>query len=155
MTLHSRQAWTKPVFSILVAMLSGTAMAHGEGSNQIEVTEAEAVLDEFNSALSEGDGEAALELLSDDAVILEGGLAETRGEYADHHLASDMAFLANIEQERLSRQILQAGGALVIITRTQLSGHYDGRKIDMVNAETAVLVQANGHWQISHLHWSD
>jgi hypothetical protein len=148
---YLQQTWAGLLLGILVAMIAGSTLAHGE---KTQATEAEAFLDVFNRALSQGDGERALGLLSQNAVILEGGVAQTRSEYAEHHLGSDMAFLAKLQQERLSRQILQVGGAVVIITRTQLSGYYEDREIDVVSAETAVIARANDTWEIRHLHWS-
>lgn len=154
MSLHLNQVSAGLVVSMLVAMIAGPTVAQGEENDQAEATAAEVVLDQFSQALNQGNGNRALELLSEHAVILESGIAQTRSEYADHHLGSDMSFLANLKQSQLSRQILHAGDAVVIISRTQLSGHYDDQEIDIVSAETAVLVQANGKWKIKHLHWS-
>ena len=137
--------------------------AHGEadassastGHGHAKPTSAEAVLDAFHHALEEGNGEAALRWLADDAVILEGGVAQSKAEYADHHLGSDMAFLAAMQSEQLSRESRRADGVVTVITRTQLKGVFKEREIDIVSSETAVLKQVDGDWKIQHLHWSN
>lgn len=115
----------------------------------------EAVLDAFHHALEEGNGAAALRWLADSALILEGGVTQSKAEYADHHLGSDMAFLAALETERLSRTVQRAEGTATIITRTRLKGRFKDRDIDLVSAETAVLRETDAGWKIEHLHWSN
>lgn len=115
----------------------------------------EAVLGAFHHALEEGNGQAALQWLADDVVILEGGVAQSKEEYAGHHLGSDMAFLAAMQFERLSRETRQADGVVTVITRTQVKGTFKDQDIDVVSSETAVLKQVDGDWRIQHLHWSN
>lgn len=135
----------------------------GTGASQpVESTHAhakpatpEAVLDAFHHALEEGNGQAALQWLADDVVILEGGVAQSKEEYAGHHLGSDMAFLAAMQFERLSRETRKADGVVTVITRTQLKGTFKDRDIDIVSSETAILKQTDAGWRIQHLHWSN
>lgn len=130
--------------------LSGTA-DHGHA----RPTTAENVLDAFHHALEEGNGEGALRWLADDAVILEGGVAQSKEEYADHHLGSDMAFLAETQSRRLSRESRSGDGVVIVITRTELKGVFRDREIDLVSSETAVLKWVGEDWKIQHLHWSN
>ena len=116
---------------------------------------ADGALDAFHHALEEGDGTGALDWLADDAVVLEGGVAQSKTEYARHHLASDMAFLSKISSERLSRTRLSADGATTVVTRTRLVGTIEGREIDTISSETAVLIETTAGWRIQHIHWSN
>jgi uncharacterized membrane protein len=128
---------------------SGSGHAHAQPATP------EDALDAFHHALEEGNGSIALEWLADDAVILEGGVAQSKDEYASHHLGSDMAFLRAMQSKRLSREIREANGVVTIITRTQLAGTYQERSLDIVSSETAVLTQTETGWRIQHLHWSN
>ena len=115
----------------------------------------EDALDAFHHALEEGNGPAALEWLAEDAVILEGGVAQSKEEYAGHHLGSDMAFLRAMRSTRLSREIREANGVVTVMTRTRLQGMFKERQIDIVSSETAVVNRTDAGWRILHLHWSN
>lgn len=116
---------------------------------------AEATLDAFHHALEEGRGGDALALLAEDAVIFEsGGVEASRAAYADHHLGADMAFLADMSVETLSRDIREDGNLAAVTSRTRTTGIRDGREIDLTGTETAILRQANGVWRVVHIHWS-
>lgn len=113
-----------------------------------------AAVDAFHHALSEGDREAALALLHDDATILEGGRLETRDAYGSGHLESDMAFLGQVDAEILSRETESDGKQATVTTRTRLTGEYQGEPVDMVSLETAALVATDSGWRISSLVWA-
>lgn len=51
-----------------------------------------AVVDGFHAAVAGGNPAAALQLLAEDAILLEAGGVETRAEYAKNHLPADMEF---------------------------------------------------------------
>lgn len=112
-----------------------------------------AVLDAFHHALAEGNGQQALSWLHENATILEGGHLETRDAYASGHLSSDMAFLANMNRERLDRQATLDDGQARIVTRSRLSGSVEGESVDVISEETATLLRTDDGWRISHLHW--
>lgn len=137
-------------------VVAGTASSsEANAHDHVDANTPEAVLDAFHHALEEGDGAAALRFLANSALILEGGMTQSKAEYADHHLSSDMAFLAALETERLSRTVQHAEGTATIVTRTRLKGRFKDRDIDLVSAETAVLREADDGWIIEHLHWSN
>lgn len=112
------------------------------------------VLDAFHHALEEDKGEAALSFLADNALILEGGHAQSREEYAASHLASDIKFLDAMQAEQLSRNVINGESQVTVITQTHLKGSYQGKDIDIISSETAVLERRDGKWRIIHLHWS-
>lgn len=114
------------------------------------------VLDAFHHALEERRGDEALQYLAADVIILEGGHAQTLEEYAGGHLASDMAFLADMESTQLSREIRQSSSTdqVTVVTRKRLQGTYRDKEVDIVSSETAVLEKREGQWKIVHVHWS-
>lgn len=115
------------------------------------------VLDAFHHALEEGRGEAALQYLAEDVIILEGGHAQALDEYASGHLASDMVFLSEMDSTRLSRDVRKSasGKQVTVVTRSRLQGVFRGEELDLVSSETAVLEKREGVWKIVHLHWSN
>lgn len=131
--------------------------ASGGGHSHAKPDSAIGVLDSFHHALEEGRGKQALQYLAEDAIILEGGHAETREEYASGHLASDMAFLAAIDSTRLSREVRKSasGNQMTVVTRNRLRGSFRDKELDSVSSETALLEQREGAWKIVHLHWSN
>lgn len=129
--------------------------ATGFGHAHAEPATPEDALDAFHHALEEGNGPVALEWLAEEAIILEGGVAQSKEEYAGHHLGSDMAFLRAMQSKRLSREIREANGVVTVITRTQLDGTFQERTIDLISSETAILTQTDAGWRIQHLHWSN
>lgn len=114
----------------------------------------EGSLDAFHHALVDGDGATALYWLAHDAVVLEGGVVQSKEEYAAHHLGSDMAFLGAVQSTRLSREIRNVNGVTIVITRTRLTGTFREQAVDLVSAETAVLMRTDSGWRIQHLHWA-
>lgn len=129
--------------------------AAGAGHAHAEPATPEDALDAFHHALEEDSGPTALRWLADDAVILEGGVAQSKEEYAGHHLGSDMAFLRAMRATRSSRETRGANGVVTVITRTRLQGTFNERQIDIVSSETAILKRTDAGWRIQHLHWSN
>lgn len=113
-----------------------------------------AALDAFHEALAHGDRDTALMLLTRDVRIVEGGHVESRGEYAAGHLAADMAFLSTLTRQVQSRDVSRRDGTVRIVTLTRLTGRRDGKPVDVLSEESAVLELHDGNWRIAHLHWS-
>jgi len=119
------------------------------------VAEAEAVLDAFQAALVAGDREGALARLAPEVVIFEAGGAElSRDEYAHHHLAGDMEYLAATRTERVDRRSGTSGELVWALTRSKASGDFRGRPVATLGTETALLARTPDGWRIVHLHWS-
>jgi hypothetical protein len=113
--------------------------------------------DRFHTALAAGDRAVVESLLLPDAVVLEGGKAETRAEYLGHHFGSDVAFLASVEREPLTRTTDVAGDAAWVASTSRVSGAYEGRTLDLDSAELLVLrrdAAAPDRWRIAAVHWS-
>ena len=119
------------------------------------VGEAEAALDAFHGALAAGDREGALAQLDPAVVIFEAGGAElSREEYASHHLAGDMEYLAATETERVDRRSGASGELVWVLTRSKTTGTFRGEDVSSRGTETALLARSANGWRIVHLHWS-
>ncbi len=125
-----------------------TGPAHPESAAIVEVIEA------YHAALAAGNGDAALALLTDDAIILESGGVETKAQYADHHLPGDMAFAQAVPRARGDIYVTGHGEVAWAWSTSETKGTYREREIDSVGAELMVLVRTSEGWRISAIHWS-
>lgn len=115
----------------------------------------EAVVDAFDHALATGDSAAVLALLAPDVLIYEsGGQEASREEYAAHHMKSDMEFLAGMQRKVLSRARGGDGSEVWVSTRSQLSGRFKDKDMDLLSTESMVLRKTVAGWRIVHIHWS-
>lgn len=113
------------------------------------------VVDRFHAALRKGDTSLALALLTEDALIFEGGGVESgKAEYAAHHLGADAEFSAAVPSTRIRRWGRAAGPVAWIATESRTNGTFRGRQIVARNTETMILRRVGGSWKIAHIHWS-
>jgi ketosteroid isomerase-like protein len=93
--------------------------------------------------------------LDQNVVIFESGNVESSlAEYESHHMKSDIAFMAAMNIELLTREVIDAGESATVISRSRISGKYKNKEIDLVNTETLVIQRRNGKWKVVHVHWS-
>lgn len=112
------------------------------------------VLREFHAALAAGDSTAALALLADDVVILEGGGVEDKDHYRSGHLAGDMRFAQAVPAERSDVSVTVVGDAAWAWSTSTRVGRMGDREVNSRGAELAVLRRTDGQWLITALHWS-
>jgi hypothetical protein len=135
-----------------VAMQRRNAGAHNGDERPATPTvgqaefDASATADRFHAALAAGDRPTVEALLTPDAVILEGGQAESRAEYLSHHFARDAAFLADATVEPLFRRTTVADAAAWVAS-TQRIG-------DAEMAELLVMTRTPEGWRVAAVHWS-
>ena len=150
-----------PLLALLC--LGGPAAAHepvpaarSQSSVERAAQPAAAVVDAFHAALRGGDTKGALALLSDDALIFEGGGVEAgKAEYASHHAAADTEFSKSVTAKQERRWARVAGPIAWVATENRMSGSFRGRSIDNRKmTETMVLKRVAGRWRITHIHWS-
>lgn len=109
----------------------------------------------FHAALTRGDRDGALALLSEDVVIFEnGGVENGRAEYASHHLQADAAFSAAVSRTPIRQTFGEQGDAAWVASTATLSGTFRGRSINSRSIETIQLKRIEGQWRIVHIHWS-
>ncbi len=113
-----------------------------------------AVVNRYHAALSSGDSAAALELLADDAIVLESGGTETRAEYRSHHLGSDIAFARAVKSVRSPLAVTVNGNTAWTSGTSTVVGEFNGRPINSAGAESMVLTRSGDSWEIRSIHWS-
>ena len=128
--------------------VAGTAPVATHGPKPLGIVAA------FHEALKSGDREAALELLLPETLILEAGRAQTVEEYAEHHLAADMAFSQATSREILEQSDQTVEGVAWVVTRSRTTGSFKEREVDSTGVETVVLHHVKAGWRIAHVHWS-
>ena len=119
-----------------------------------EETTPGATVDTFHDALRRGDEKAVMELLGQDAIILESGSAETRDEYERHHLKEDIEFAREVRSARSIINVVVEGNTAWIIATSQSKGLFHGQQINSRGTELIVLTKASRGWVIRAVHWS-
>ena len=142
---------TLQLAGLVVLFAVGDTFAQTDSADLAEIS---ATVERFHRALVQGDRTAALALLTPDAVILEGGEAQTRDEYEREHLADDIAFARTTQTERSQLKIQRQGDAAWATATSKTTGAFNGRKIDSVGVELVVLTKADPGWRIRAVHWS-
>jgi ketosteroid isomerase-like protein len=118
------------------------------------VGEVTAAVDAFHAALSSGQGDKVLELLAEDAILLEAGGVETRAQYAKDHLPLDIEFEKTVTTKRTPVRVVVAGNTAWATCTSETTGTYNGRPVDTVGAESMVLSKESAGWRIRAIHWS-
>ena len=108
----------------------------------------------YHAALSNGDRAAALALLAPDAQILESGHRESREQYENGHLGSDIEFAKAVPSTRGPMIVRQEGNVAWTTVAGRSKGAFKGRDVEAENAELMVLVKTEEGWRIRAIHWS-
>ena len=135
---------------LLLAAPAARALAQGRGDSAAVA----AVVDRYHRALSEGDSATALELLAEDAVILESGEVESRQEYRAHHLPADIDFARAVKGTRSPVSVAIRGDVACTTSTSTTRGKFRRRPVNSTGAELMVLTRAGDTWRISAIHWS-
>jgi ketosteroid isomerase-like protein len=136
----------------LVLLLASAAPAAGQSST--DSVAALGTVQRFHDALTRGDSAAALDLLADDAVILESGGRESKTEYREHHMPGDIAFTRAVPSRPGPRNVTVEGDVAWVASTSTATGEYRGRNIDVRGAELIVLSRGPQGWRIRAIHWS-
>ena len=116
---------------------------------------AEETVDSLYAALKTANTELVRTILDPEVLIFEsGGVEASLEEYESHHMGADMAFMANMDREIISRKIIEQGGMCVVATQAKVSGSYHDKPIDSKSTETLILQRKEQGWRITHIHWS-
>ena len=109
----------------------------------------------FHAAIHAGDKERALALMSPAVMIYESGYVErTRDEYANHHLAADIAFSKATTRKVLRHSERVDGAVATVLDETETSGAFKGKPVHSFSVETVLLEKQGDGWVIVHVHWS-
>jgi ketosteroid isomerase-like protein len=139
---------------LLMLLLTGTVSC--QPSVNVEADEAAImeVVNAFYGAMKNADTAAAMALIADDAVFLEGGRLETRQEYETNHLPSDIEFEQAIPGNRTSMDVTVDRDAAWVIATTEYHGEFQASPVDFASAQLMVLTRQDTGWKIRSIHWS-
>jgi ketosteroid isomerase-like protein len=144
-----RPAAVRYLFPVLLIMLA--ACSTPAPPNDRDVT---AVLEAFYGAMKTGDTAAAMKLIAPDAQFVESGRLETRDEYEKNHLPADIQFESQVTGVRGPMRVTFQGDTAWVIATTEYEGTFDGRPVNFVSGQLAVLTRETGDWLIRSIHWS-
>jgi ketosteroid isomerase-like protein len=135
---------------LLLVSVSGCTAAPDPNADA-EVT---AALESFYAAMKRADTAGAMALIAPDAMFVEGGRLETRAEYEANHLPADIGFEKQVTGKRGPWRVTIEGDTAWAIATTEYEGTFDGRDVNFISAQLAVLTQTDGRWLIRSVHWS-
>lgn len=137
--------------SLLLAGLAQVAWAQAVGTDATAVA---STVQRFHEALASGNARAAARLLAPDAVVLEGGMKETRKEYVEHHLLEDIKFAKAVPSTRGQPEVTISGDVAWASSTSVTRGTYQAKDLNLVGAELMVLTRTSSGWEIRAIHWS-
>lgn len=148
----SRNVWCERMRPLIFAAglaISGVAWA------QTAKLPADAV-DGFHAALKRKDTAAALSHLDRSLIVFEFGKSDPTVEaYAVGHLPQDIDMAAISSWSLQARRVGGASSERWVLSTYRVSGKLpDGKAIDQVTLETAIVRRVGDSFRIVHLHWS-
>jgi ketosteroid isomerase-like protein len=132
----------------------GVAVAGAVGAQSVKLP-ADAV-DGFHAALKRKDTAGALSHLDRGLVVFEFGKMDATIEaYALRHLPGDIDMAAVTDWSLQSRRLGGGGDDRWVLSSYRVTGKRpDGKPIDQVMLETAIVRRVGDGYRIVHLHWS-
>jgi ketosteroid isomerase-like protein len=124
-------------------------------SKPTDEADVKAAIESFYAAVKKGDAKAAMAMIAPDGVFVESGRLETRQQYEENHLPLDIDFEKQITGTRSPWRITINGDTAWGIASTAYNGPVDGRDLNFVSTQLAVLTRGeDGKWTIRSIHWS-
>ena len=145
----SRRRWS---LCAAVAFAAACLSACGQPVN--DEAGVRAALESFYAAMKAGDATAAMALIAQDALFVEGGRLETRDESEKNHLPADIGFEKQVSGKRGPLRITFNGDTAWVIATTDYDGTFEGAPVSFTSAQLAVLTRESGSWKIRSIHWS-
>jgi ketosteroid isomerase-like protein len=139
----------------LMGLLVGTASYSRTAQNPAADTAAvEAVVNAFYGAMKPADKAAAMALIAEDAMFVEGGRIETREQYEANHLPADIEFEQAVAGNRTSTKVTIDRDAAWVIATTEYHGKFENEPVNFVSAQLMLLTRQGSNWRIRSIHWS-
>jgi len=151
--MMSRSAWSERVRPLLAT--ASLALAGAAVCAQSVKLPADAV-DGFHAALKRKDTGGALSYLDRGLVVFEFGKMDATIEaYALSHLPGDIDMAAVTDWSLQARRLGGGGDDRWVLSTYRVTGKRpDGKPIDEVMLETAIVRRVGDSFRIVHLHWS-
>lgn len=136
-----------------VALAASCTSTTSKATDEADI---KAAIESFYAAMKTGDTTAAMAMLAPDAMFVESGRLETRQQYEENHLPSDIDFEKQITGKRGPWRITTNGDtAWGIASTTYDEGTFNGRDVNFVSRQLAVVTRGeDGKWLIRSIHWS-
>src|SRR5262245_59455734 len=143
----------------LMGLMAGTAACARTGQNTATDTAADtaavgAVVDAFYGAMKSADKMAAMALIAEDAMFVEGGRLETREQYETNHLPADIEFEQAVAGNRTSMRVTIDRDAAWVIATTEYHGTFENEPVNFLSAQLMLLTRQEPNWKIRSIHWS-
>jgi len=148
----SRGAWV-----VRVPMLLAAASLALAGAVWAQTTKLPAdAVDGFRAALKRKDTGGALSYLDRSLVVFEFGVTDPTVEaYALSHLSGDIDMAAVSDWTLTARRVGGSGDERWVLSTYHVTGKLpDGKAIDQVMQETAIVRRVGDSFRIVHFHWS-
>lgn len=113
-----------------------------------------AVVDRFHTAITTGNSAVAMQLLSEDAVMLEAGGVESRAQYVKDHLPADIEFEKTVSTQRSPIRVVVLGDTAWATSTSEMTGTFQGKPIALTGTELMVLSRAPDGWRVRAIAWS-
>jgi ketosteroid isomerase-like protein len=137
---------------VLLCIAMGVpAAAQSAGSDAAAVT---AAVNAFHEGIRTGDSAAVAQLIAEDALMLEAGGTETRGEYLKNHLPADIEFEKAVSVTRSPIRVVVNGASAWATSTSAFTGTFQGKPVDSIGAELMILTREPVGWRIRAIHWS-
>jgi ketosteroid isomerase-like protein len=153
-SLFNEEELSMRVYALAVMLAAGLGTAGVAAQSAGDTAAALAVVDGFHAAVSGGKPEAAMQLLAEDAIMLEAGGVETRSEYEKNHLPADTEFEKGVTTKRSPIRVVVQGDTAWAVSTSEVTGTFQGRPVDFMGAESMVLTRGPAGWRIRAIHWS-
>lgn len=142
------------IFIIAYALLFSFSFVHAQEMESNEVANIKSVVESYHKALEAKDVKKALNVLSTEILVQEGGHLEPAGEYRSRYLITDMQFSSAVPAEREVVEAVVNGNTGWVVSSSSMVGEYRGRTINSIRTELMVLINENGSWKIRNIHRS-
>jgi ketosteroid isomerase-like protein len=153
----SRNPWSEQVRPLLAAIgLAAASMALASAVCAQSVKLPADAVDGFHAALKRKDTAGALSHLDRGLVVFEFGKMDATIEaYALSHLPGDIDMAAITSWNLQARRLGGSGNERWVLSTYHVTGKRpDGKAIDQVMLETAIVRRVGDSFRIVHLHWS-
>jgi len=134
---------------VVIVLAIGVDACTQKRSADTDESAVKAVIESFYAAMKKGDPKAAMALIAPDAMFVESGRLETRQQYEEKHLPSDIDFEKDHTGTRGPWNIKVNGDTAWGIASTEY------KDAGFVSMQLAVVARGeDGKWLIRSIHWS-
>lgn len=110
----------------------------------------------FHHGINNADQQQVLRILDPKLMVFEGaGVERSKTEYASHHLAADIKFMAAMTITAIEQHVITEGNMAFSIGKNHMQGRYNNKDYDFVSTESLSLHLVQGVWLINYIHWSN